>query len=220
MPALRYYLVSTVGLLRDLTPSRRRSRYGDIDFDFDHGVDTSWATVSLRTRIHELLSSGQYQPSEPGLFHQMLRALPVPPDGFTFVDLGSGKGRSLLMASNYPFRRIVGVELLAELDAIAQSNIVRYRSRLQKCFSLESQAGDARKFVFPEDPTVLYLFNPFSEPVLRGVLANLHVSLVDAPRPLFVIYHHLVHEQVFKDCSWLRCVYRTSQFAIYRAAPG
>jgi hypothetical protein len=217
MSALRYYLVGGASLLRDLTPERRRSRYGDIDYDFDHGVDTTWATVSLRTRVRELLSGGQYQPSEPALFNEILGALPEPPDGYTFIDLGSGKGRTLLMASDYPFRRIVGVEILAELDAIAIQNIARYQSERQKCFDVNSHAGDARDFVFPAEPTVLYLFNPFSEHALRGVLANLHDSLAESPRPTFVIYHNLVHERVFASCSWLQPVYRTSQFAIYKA---
>ena len=59
-------------MLRDLTPERRKSRYGDIDFDFEHGVDTTWATVSLRTRVREWLSGGQYQPSEPALFREII----------------------------------------------------------------------------------------------------------------------------------------------------
>ena len=135
---LTYYFAGFVEMLRDLTPGRRRSRYGDIDYDFDHGVDTTWAKISLRTRFRELLSGGQYQPSEPELFHQILRALPTSPDGFTFIDLGSGKGRTLLMASDYPFRRIAGVELLAEFETIARRNIDRYRGEQQECFALES----------------------------------------------------------------------------------
>lgn len=217
--ALRYYAIGCFEMLRDLTAARRRSRYGDIDYDFDHGVDTTWATVPLRTRVRELLSGGQYQPSEPTLFHQILRALPVAPDGFIFIDLGSGKGRTLLMASDHAFRRIVGVELLAELAAIAQRNIARYRSERQKCFAVESQQGDARDFVFPEGPTVLYLFNPFAEHVLRTVLSNLRSSQTVSPRPLFVIYHNLVYERVFVECAWLQPVYRTPQYAIYRALP-
>ena len=175
--ALRYYALGTFELLRDLTPGRRRSRYGDIDYDFEHGVDTTWATVSLQTRFRELLSGGQYQPSEPELFRQILRALPAKPDGFTFIDLGSGKGRTLLMASDFAFQRIIGVELLTELDAIAKQNIARYHGDQQKCFAIESQAQDAREFVFPAEPMVLYLFNPFPEHVLRVVLANLRDSL-------------------------------------------
>ena len=129
--ALRYFAVESLELVQDLSPTRRRSRYGDIDYDFDHGVDTTWATVTLRTRIRELLSGARYQPSEPSLFHQILQSVPVTPDGFTFIDLGSGKGRTLLMASAYPFRRIVGLELLAELNAIACQNIARYHDDRQ-----------------------------------------------------------------------------------------
>jgi hypothetical protein len=218
--AVRFYAASSLALLRDLTPARRRSRYGDIDYDFEHGVDTTWATVGLRTRFRELLSGGRYQPSEPCLFHQIVHALPFPPEGFTFIDLGSGKGRTLLMASDYPFRRIVGIELLAELDAVAQKNIALYHSEQQKCLSIASQAGDARDFVFPSEPTVLYLFDPFPDFVLRTVLSNLRKSLTDDPRPAFVIYHNLVHERVFAASAWLQPIYRSPQFAIYRGLPG
>ncbi len=216
--ALRYYATGTLELVRDLTPARRKSRFGDIDYDFEHGVDTTWATVSLHTRIRELLSEGQYQPSEPALFRAILDSLPIPVDGFTFLDLGSGKGRTLLMASEYPFRQIVGLEILPELNKIARQNIARYRSEQQTCFAIESLAGDARRFEFPPEATVLYLFNPFPEHVLRQVLANLHRSVAANPRDVYVIYHNLVHESVFADQEWLQPVRRTHQFAIYRCA--
>jgi hypothetical protein len=215
--AVRWYAASAVELLRDLTPARRKSRYGDIDYDFEHGVDTTWANVSLRTRFRELLSGGQYQPSEPALFQEILNSLPVAVDGFTFIDLGSGKGRTLLMASQCAFRRIIGVELLAELNQVAQQNIARYRSERQRCFAIESHAGDARAFEFPHEALVLYLFNPFPEYVLRQVLANLHRSVAAIPRDVYVIYHNLVHENVFAGQEWLRTVRRTHQFAILKA---
>jgi hypothetical protein len=217
--AVRYYAVEGFELLRDLSPTRRRSRYGDIDYDFDHGVDTTWATVSLRTRVREFLSEARYQPSEPTLFHEIMRALPVASDGFTFIDLGSGKGRTLLMASAYPFRRIIGVELLAELNTIAQQNIARYHDDGQRCFALESHAGDARDFLFPAEPSVLYLFNPFPAHILRTVLANLRDSIAESPRSVLVIYHNLVHASAFAECSWLEAVLLTPQYAIYRGRP-
>ncbi len=218
--ALQYYTTGVWQLLRDLTPTRRKSRYGDIDYDFEHHVDTTWATLSLRTRVRELLSGGQYQPSEPALFHEILHSMPVAVDGFTFIDLGSGKGRTLLMASEYGFRSIVGVEILTELHEIALRNIARYRSEGQKCFNIESHVGDARSFEFPPAAFVLYLFNPFPEDVLRDVLANLHRSVTDSPREVYVIYHNLVRENVFAGQGWLQPVHRTHQFAIYRTAGG
>lgn len=216
--AARQYGAAAIDLLRDLTPERRRSRYGDIDFDFDYDVDTTWANVPPRTRIRELLSGAQYQASEPELFHRILNNMPDSLEHFTFVDLGSGKGRTLLMASDYPFRRIIGVELLCELSEIAQENIARYRSERQKCFNLDSICADARVFNFPDDPLVVYLFNPFSDYILQTVLQRLRISFEAVPREMYVIYHNLVHEHVFRAQEWLSELRRTHQFAIYQAA--
>jgi hypothetical protein len=215
--SLRYYGREFADLLRDLTPERRKSRYGDIDFDVDHGVDTTWATVSLRTRVREWLSGGQYQPSEPTLFREIIESLSVTPEGFTFIDLGSGKGRTLLMASSFPFRRIIGMELLEELNSIAAANIARYHSDEQRCFAIETHSGDARYFEFPAEPTVLYLFNPFPRHVWREVLTNLHASLGTTQREVTVIYHNPVHEDILKSHGWLHEVRRTHQFVIYEA---
>ena len=67
------------------------------------------------------------------------------------------------------------------------------------------------------EPTVLYLFNPFPRHVWREVLANLHWSCLAAPRPVYVIYHNPVHDDILTAQSWLHEVTRTHQFAIYRA---
>src|ERR1051326_9070709 len=125
----------------DSLPSRRRQRYGDVDYDWDYRVDTTGATVGWRDRLLGMLHS-PYQPTEPALFHEMLDSLKVDFSDFTFIDIGSGKGRTLLMASDYPFRKILGVELLPELHRVAQENIVKYKSDSQKCFAIESVCGD------------------------------------------------------------------------------
>jgi hypothetical protein len=134
--------------LRDSLPARRRQRYGDMDYDWDHRVDTTTATVNWRDRLLGLLNS-PYQPTDPALFQEMLASLKIDFRDFTFVDIGSGKGRTLLMASDHPFHRIVGVELLPELHRVAQENIRKYKSDSQQCFALESLCDDAREFVFP-----------------------------------------------------------------------
>ena len=218
--SLRYYGREFLDMLRDLTPERRRSRYGDIDFDFDHKVDTTWATVSMRTRVREWLSGGQYQPSEPAAFREMIDSIPVALDRFTFIDLGSGKGRTLLMASSYPFRRILGMELLDELNAVAVKNIACYRCDEQKCFAIESRAGDARHFEFPDEPTVLYLFNPFPRHIWREVLENLRTTLQAAPRQVYLIYHNPVHEDILAAEKWLQERTRTHQFILFEAIGG
>jgi SAM-dependent methyltransferase len=213
---LQHYAATGLEFLRDLSPARRRSRYGDIDFDFAHGVDTTWATVPLRTRVREWLSGGQYQPSEPSLFCEILNSLPEPARSFTFIDLGSGKGRALLMGAEYPFQRIIGVELLSELSEIARHNMALCSNPNQRCFNIEVHSGDARLFQFPDEPIALYLFNPFPEHVLRTVLMNLRSSYVDHPRSIYILYHNLVHEGLFHQQAWLQELIRTEQYAVYR----
>src|SRR5207302_3353759 len=129
----RIFLDEMWEFARDATPARRRQRYGDIEFDCDYRVDTTSATVGLRTHLLGVLAGGPYQPSDPSLFHETIRNLNIDYRQFEFVDLGSGKGRALLMAADYPFRRIIGVELMLEFHNIAQENIRKYASATQRC---------------------------------------------------------------------------------------
>jgi hypothetical protein len=204
-------------LALDYLPSRRRLRYGDIDYDFDHRVNTTWAAPSLRVRLREIFTRGKYQPSEPQLFQAILDRLGIDYKRFTFIDLGSGKGRTLLMASDFPFHKVIGAEIIPELHAVAVENIARYKSDQQKCFALSTWLGDARQFSFPSEPMVLYLFNPFPADILREVLSRLQDSLRKIPRETYVIYHNLIHDDVFQSAGFLRAVHRTEQYAIYVA---
>ncbi len=87
--------------VRESTPERRRKRYGDMEYDWEHRVNTTSGTVGWRARLLGSFHSA-YQPTEPALFQEMMASLPVLSpqfefDQFTFLDLGSGKGRTLLM---------------------------------------------------------------------------------------------------------------------------
>jgi len=203
----------------DSLPSGRRRRYGDVDFDWDFRVDTTSATVGWRDRLLGLFYS-PYQATEPALFHEMLASLRIDFGQFTFIDLGSGKGRALLLAADYPFRRIVGVELLPALNAVAVENIRRYKSDSQKCFAIESLCGDAGEFIFPPEPIVLYLFNPLPEAGLRQVIRNLENSLQENPRAVYVLYHNPLFEHVVAETPLLKESGGTQQYAIYSSSPG
>ena len=211
---LKEFLGVAWEFLRDSLPARRRQRYGDMDYDWDHRVDTTGATVGWRDRLLGLLHS-PYQPTDPALFQEMLASLKIDFRDFIFIDIGSGKGRTLLMASDYPFRRIIGIELLPELHRVAQENIRRYRIDSQRCLAMESICGDAREFVFPPEPTVLYLFNPLPEAGLVQLLANLEQSLREHPRPLLVIYHNPVLEHALAASKWLKKIGGTHQYSIF-----
>src|ERR1017187_6173156 len=151
LATMRGFLTALRDFVRESTPSQKKQRYGDVSYDWEYRVNTTSATVGWRTRLMGCFNS-PYQPTDAALFHEMLGSIEADFREFTFIDIGSGKGRVLMMAADYPFRQIVGIELLPELHAIAQDNLTRYRSESQRCFSIATVCGDARKYDFPQDP--------------------------------------------------------------------
>jgi SAM-dependent methyltransferase len=198
-------------------PSRRRLRFDDLDYDFDHNVNTTRSNVSSVTRFLTTFVDSPYFASEPWLFEQIMHALPISYGDFTFIDLGSGKGRTLLMAVQHGFRATIGVELIPELDQAARENIRKFSASHTPCPAMQSLCMNARDFQFPASPLVIYLFNPFPRPVFADVLANLQKSWQAGPRPVFVAYRYVELENLLAACGWLEKVTGTEQWAIYKA---
>ena len=129
-----------------------------------------------------------YIPARPASARAALQALPVrDPRDYTLIDIGSGKGRIMFLAAEYPFRRIVGVESVRELHAAAELNIQTYRSRARRCPSIEAVHARAQDYVWPVDPLVLFFFNPFPADVMTLVMQRVARSLEQSPRPLWLI---------------------------------
>lgn len=203
--------------LRDSTPERRRSRYGDMEYDWEHRVNTTGGSVGWRERLLGVFHS-PYQPTDAAQFREMISSLPIDFSQFTFVDLGSGKGRTLLMASEYPFRRIIGVEILPDLHQVAQENIAAYRKSTAG-IRIEAVCMDAADYKFPEGPLVVYMFNPLPEACLRGTLQHLENPLSQVPRAAWIVYHNPLLETVVGASKILVRFLATPQYAIYHTRP-
>src|SRR5208283_3490988 len=98
-----------------------------------HGVDTS----GLVPANHLLTGhpNDRHVTAYYGVAPSILRALirrwretvpPHPIHRYTFIDIGAGKGRGLLVASEFHFRKVVGIELNPALAAIARSNVAHW----------------------------------------------------------------------------------------------
>ena len=159
-------------------------------FDLAHGTDTSGLIrgENLPTGHRNGLWSTAYYGISPALLLHLLNTLDIDHQRFTFVDLGSGKGRALLVASRFPFRRILGVELSPQLSTVAAANITSFSASWQQCRDIEVRTGDATAINYPAGPLVLYLYNPFLAPVLKRCLRNLTHSLANEPREIHLIY--------------------------------
>lgn len=229
--SLRETASATCDALLERLPSHRQARFGDLDYDWEHSVDTTRSNVGFGTQFLAGVTARPYFATEPWLFEQMMQALALSIEqpavsqslahcawqNFTFIDLGSGKGRVLLMASDYQFKRIVGVEFMPELHRAAQKNISGYSNDSQRCRQIESLCMDAQDFQFPPGPLVVYLFNPFSEATFAQVLENLRKSAEQVSRPVYVAYRFTEFEHLLAQATWLEKVARTEQWALYKS---
>jgi len=201
----------------ELLPSRRRERFGDLDYDWEHEVDTTRSSLTFRAQLLAELAGGPYFASDPWLFEQIMQALPIRFKDYTFIDLGSGKGRALLMAAPYGFKRIMGVEFMPEWHRVAQKNIGKFAAANPSVPEMESLCMDARDFDFPAEPLVVYLFNPFPEPVFVVVMERLRQSALTISRPLFLAYRYTEFESLLENCGWLEKIAGTEQWTVYRS---
>ncbi|TPJ54358.1 class I SAM-dependent methyltransferase [Mesorhizobium sp. B2-6-4] len=167
-------------------------------WDRDNGVDTAG---SIRLDALDVVGPHRDQGNEcvctsPRSFAFIMDRLTDDLADYTFIDIGSGKSRTLLLASHYPFAAIVGVEFARELVAIARRNIERYKSPAQKCRQIAVIEADAATYEFPPTPLLVYFYNPFSRDVFEIVLGNLMSSLERHPRPCLVVYGSSSHRAI------------------------
>ena len=157
----------------------------DTHFDTAHGVETGGITELKRLELAgDARDSVPHIASDPDEFHSAMGALGIDFKRFTFVDVGAGKGRALLLAAGYGFKRIIGVEFARELVEVAQRNI--RAARITAPTNIVH--ADATKYELPEEPIVQFMYNPFGGNTMATVARRTRASFDKNPRPLHVVY--------------------------------
>jgi SAM-dependent methyltransferase len=169
----------------------RLQHHFDGRFDREYGTVTSGriAIEDLTIVSPDLDEAVWYEPMSITIFRAIMDTLAVDLARFTFVDFGSGMGRVLLLASDYGFKRIIGVEFAPELHEIATNNVKVYESRVGRRTGTETVCEDATRFSIPQGPLVLFFFSPFVGRVMARVIANISESYAADPRPVVLIFH-------------------------------
>jgi SAM-dependent methyltransferase len=184
-------------------------------FDREHGTETGGRTCLKRLGVlHPGVPYGvRYQPIDPGLFRRALRALQaeVLPGEYAFVDLGCGKGRALILAAEFGFREVVGIDLAPPLVDCARQNLARAAVRNARA---ACQSADA--FQFPAGDLVVYLFNPFLGPVFRRTMQNLCRM---SSGNIFVVYIDPVESALLRELACFELWKSAASVSIYRHRP-
>jgi SAM-dependent methyltransferase len=181
-------------------------------FDLRHGVDTSgllYADRLLSGHAHDQHSEGYYA-TAPSLFRgvlarwqETLPAAGLTIEDYTLLDLGCGKGRVLLIAAEFPFRAVLGVELHPGLARIARRNVRRWLRADRSCRNVTVLTGDALDVPLPDGPpdcpTVLFVFNAFSAEIVRALMRRLHAAAQHRTAPIDLLYIHPDQDSIVRN---------------------
>lgn len=176
---------------------RKFQVYLDKKYDNKHGVDTSGI---IQIKDYDIKNnhndSNGYQATPEKTFDQIMNKLVINFREFTFIDYGSGKGRVLLMASKYGFKKIIGIEFDKNLHLIAEKNIHIYQNRINTITDIESICCDARCFSLPDGQLLIFFFSPFKGEVLSSVVANISTSFSLNHNTIIVIFLGTIMESI------------------------
>jgi len=191
-----------------LVPKLRRARdllqmtaFPVHPFDQMHGVDTSGlvpATHLLTGHANDEHITAYYGVA-PSILRSLIghwrESVPQHPiHSYSFIDMGAGKGRGVLVASEYSFRKVIGIELNPGMAAIARHNVEHWTRAhsgdpTAACVApIEVVEQDALDFELPDTPTLLFLFHPFEAPVLKQLLRRIETQFANRPGTLDLLY--------------------------------
>jgi predicted RNA methylase len=166
--------------------------------DLQYGIDTSGyvpigkilADKSMAAKINP------YGGSQPGIIRRALSTLGDIED-YALADIGCGKGRVTVIASEFPFKKVVGVELSAELAEIASVNASKVAAKFKHRPAITISRGNALEFDVPKGNLVVYMYHPFQKELMSQMVKRLENALETGVTHLFVVYHNPVFGELF-----------------------
>jgi 16S rRNA G966 N2-methylase RsmD len=175
----------------------------DFFFDLKYGTDTfSWVELNdLKIESQNISRGERYQPTHTLPLRKLFNHLQIP-TGKTLVDLGSGKCKVLLVAAEYGFKNVRGVEFSKELCEIAEQNFKAFSKKHPKITRFEVIHADVGEYQYRDDEDVFYLFNPFDDVVLLKVMKNISASLKRRNRKILIIYFNALHKNIIENSQF------------------
>lgn len=215
--SLKYSLRSVLQVIRGLIKALRLGRYWFVSWR----IQSKWRKLENEDRFDESYGTEtskqhfilNYGATPVRTFNNIMQVLPVSVEDFIFIDLGSGKGRVLLLASKYPFKRIIGVEHVPDLNKIAQNNLDLYLEKTVTVNRIELYCQDAVSFVrqsWPVDNVMLFMFCPFSAAMVKEVCTAIHGRLADSRKTIIIAFVNPKQAmvQVLETWGSLKLLYR------------
>jgi hypothetical protein len=179
-----------MGIAEDRAKIIEQAKATLLRFQREDGFDEKYGT---NTRPFDPTGAGKlHVPTLPRIFRAMVEGIDITPASFTFVDVGAGKGRTLMLGALYPFRRCIGVELGQAAFDVATQNLAIFKQAEPRCADVSVVLADATTYDYPNEDLFLWFFNPFNDhpEVMQRWITALGKSLEAHPRRVVVAYYH------------------------------
>ena len=196
----------------------RRVVRENTEFDAKAGTDTAGPEELAKydISIEERKFAVRYEPVTEAGFRSIIECLVPEPRDYRFVDIGSGKGKALVLAATYPFKEVVGVEFEKRLHDIAKTNIATATENLDlQCANVRSIHADARKFDAYSNNTVLFVFNPFVGPTMEQYVRTLTAKIQQNGHEIILAYLNPTTPEWFDRSDLLHEQIRARRIIIY-----
>lgn len=210
-----------IGTIR-LAMLKAPRRVVDWVWDRVHHVDTGEIieidemNVSSENAVH----GNRYQATPSEVFRRVIGSLNIPYGEYTFIDYGSGKGRTLLLGAAFPFRRIIGLEFAPSLHRAAESNIRTFRG-VRKCKDIEAICMDASAYPLTPGKFVLFFNFPFHEPVMKRVMSQIDDLLRGSRSEVLIVNYEpspVISRLIGAD-PFFRVAAQSIEHIVYRSVP-
>ena len=117
------------------------------------------------------------------------------------VDFGCGRGRVLVVAAFYGFKKITGIDFGESLCREAELNIEKIKPLFPQT-NFEIICDDAVNYSIENDTNVFFFFNPFDEIVMLQIVKNILSSLKKNARKIYIVYINPLHKEIFLSAGF------------------
>lgn len=158
--------------------------YDNLQHLADKGIDTEHATI--------------YMPAGYYMLENLLGEVAKLPNQKHFLDIGCGKGRAMFVAAHFGFTHITGIDISKPFCEETEALMKRLPGNVQALV----QHADAFYYRIPKEIQVIFLFNPFDEVIMSGVVENILMSGEEHPRDIYIIYMNPQHKELFTEAGF------------------
>lgn len=164
--------------------------YHELHFDWKYGIETRLYVENkdINTKSLNKDEGNKYGPLQIPFWNKVFDQNNINFDKSCYLDFGSGKGRTLILASLSGFQEIIGIEYGKELCEITKRNLIIFQSKHKTAKPIEIICMDALDFEIPDNATTIVFNDPFTPILLEKVVQNIKRSFNKVPREIHIVY--------------------------------